>query len=185
MTDAQPLTASEFLNRIVGDSSREQTETPDSRAQTATPDDGLEVVDSEEDEESDREYEPEDGGKTPDPETDTDPVSEDEEEPEADEAGPPYAPAKIEVKDGKIFINGARTPKNAIKKVLLEHESTQPAVPRRGRSSRPVMSRPRCLGTPTLCRRSILRPRRSLLLFGRFQEAIWYFDCSQEGCRHR
>ena len=39
------------------------------------------------------------------------------------------------------------------------------AVPRRGRSSRPVMSRPRCLGTPTLCRRSILRPRRSLLLF--------------------
>ena len=126
MTDAQPLTASEFLNRIVGDSSREQTETPDSRAQTATPDDGLEVVDSEEDEESDREYEPEDGGKTPDPETDTDPVSEDEEEPEAEEAGPPYAPAKIEVKDGKIFINGARTPKTSIKKVLLEHESTQP-----------------------------------------------------------
>lgn len=128
MTDSPALSASEFLNSIVGGSSREPIATSESRAQTVTPDDGLEVVDSDDDEDeegSDAEYAPENGGKTSDPETETDPMSE-EDEPEAEAAGPAYAPAKIEVKEGKIFINGSRVAKTGIKKVLLEHESTQP-----------------------------------------------------------
>lgn len=44
---------------------------------------------------------------------------------EDDQPGPAYEPAKIEVKEGKIFINGKKTPKSGVKKALMDHEGSQ------------------------------------------------------------